>query len=72
MSDQNATVPQPSSTPQAHSSLGGLISIILIVALVIIGALYVWGQRIATTDIPEETNGPQPTQQVDNGAVQPI
>ena len=34
-------------------SWGALISIIIIVLMIIIGAFYAWGKRIAETNVPE-------------------
>lgn len=38
--------------PQKNASYGALISIVLILAIVVIGAFYVWGERIKEQRAP--------------------
>lgn len=58
--DQNQNTPTPtpitpSVEPKKPSSFGGTIAIVLILVLVVVGALYLWGERIAKAPAsPEE------------------
>jgi len=47
-------VPTPS-----QQSWGTIISIIIIVLMIIIGAFYAWGQRISQNNIPTESTTAQ-------------
>jgi hypothetical protein len=47
--------------PKPNASYGALISIILILAIVVVGAFYVWDQRVSQTG----QNVTLPTQTVD-------
>ncbi|MBP9816896.1 MAG: hypothetical protein KBD05_02610 [Candidatus Pacebacteria bacterium] len=46
-------------TPKAKSSVGTLITLLIIVAIIVIGAFYTWGERVAEdrqvppTELPE-------------------
>ena len=42
-------VPQPVLTvaPKKKSSIGGVIAIIVILGLIVLGALYAWGERVS-------------------------
>ncbi len=48
-----STVPFGTPSPKAQS-WGALISIIIIVLMIIIGAFYSWGKRIAEVNVPIE------------------
>jgi uncharacterized protein HemX len=39
--------PPPAPEPKKGNSWGAIISIVILLALVVFGALYVWGQRIS-------------------------
>ncbi len=41
-----------SLSKQKQASWGAIIIIVLILAMVVIGALYAWGQRVAETQTP--------------------
>lgn len=44
----NGTLTPPSQTPSTkQQSWGALISIVIIVLMIIVGAFYAWGKRIA-------------------------
>lgn len=50
----DTTTPSPMSpTPQKGGSLGGIIAILVILILVVVGALYFWGERVSQS--PEAT-----------------
>ncbi|MFH1178710.1 MAG: hypothetical protein V1711_03260 [bacterium] len=50
-SNSSPTVPSPMPSQKAQS-WGTLISIIIIVLMIIIGAFYAWGKRITEENIP--------------------
>ena len=65
----HSTPPVATANPQApkqSSSLGAIITILVIVAILVIGALYTWGQRVSEEQ-PQE-NGLLDNTQVDVGA----
>jgi cytoskeletal protein RodZ len=41
-----STMASTVSSPENHSSIGGVIGTIIIIALIILGGLYFWGKRI--------------------------
>ncbi|MFZ1987713.1 MAG: hypothetical protein WAV21_01625 [Minisyncoccia bacterium] len=41
---------------QKNASYGALISIVLILAIIVVGAFYTWGERIAKTKTPIDTS----------------
>jgi hypothetical protein len=45
--DDTKTSPSQNQTVHKNASWGAVISIVIILAMVIIGAFYAWGQRIA-------------------------
>lgn len=48
----------PSNTPsQKQQSWGVLISIVVIVLMIVIGAFYSWGKRIAEVNVPADSIG---------------
>lgn len=53
MSAASRTAPLGTPSPKAQS-WGALISIIIIVLMIVIGAFYSWGKRIAETNVPAE------------------
>jgi len=44
--------PAPPEVPKRDASYGALISIVLILAIIVVGAFYVWGQRIEQNSQP--------------------
>jgi hypothetical protein len=46
----------PASAPAKKAPLGGVIAIIVVLVLIVVGALYAWGERIAENGAqsPEE------------------
>lgn len=57
--DIQPSFPSAAPSPKAQS-WGALISIVIIVLMVTIGAFYAWGKRIAETKvIPSSTTTPQ-------------
>jgi heme/copper-type cytochrome/quinol oxidase subunit 2 len=64
--------PPPPVESRKKISVGAVIAAIVIVAGIVVGALYVWGQRVATTDTAEETKTEQPATGLTNGVPQPI
>lgn len=61
-SSSPAVTPSPSlpGVPSAKAqSWGTLISIIIIVLMIVIGAFYAWGQRIAQNQVPALPSTPQ-------------
>ena len=56
----NNEPPIPLGTPSPKAqSWGALISIVVIVLMIIIGAFYAWGKRIAETNVPPSTTSAQ-------------
>jgi hypothetical protein len=58
--------------PKPNASYGALISIVLILAIIVVGAVYVWGQRIEerakntqaqASSSTDSTSSPQAAQQ---------
>ena len=47
----------PVVTSRPRSSTGALVTLIVVVGVIIIGALYVWGEQVAETRVtpPEES-----------------
>ncbi|MEK7179877.1 MAG: hypothetical protein AAB706_00195 [Patescibacteria group bacterium] len=46
---QNSPIPpqeQPIQEPRTPSSMGALIGIIIVIAIIILGGMYFWGQRV--------------------------
>jgi len=50
-----ATPPSTSSKPARNASWGGVVGILLIVAVIILGAFYTWGERIAVQEAQRVT-----------------
>ena len=50
------TAPQPApQAPKPAPSYGGILAIVLVLALIVVGAFYVWGERISENGLtPEE------------------
>lgn len=50
------TAPQQTpETPKPAPSYGGVLAIVLVLALIVVGAFYIWGERISETGLtPEE------------------
>lgn len=51
----NEPLLSPGTPSPKAQSWGAFISIIIIVLMVIIGAFYAWGKRVAETNIPSST-----------------
>lgn len=53
-----------SQSPEEEKSIGSLIGIIIIIAIIVIGGLYFWGKQINDAQTPEEImNQPDPQAQ---------
>lgn len=61
--DQNvnpgSTTPPPAAAPQSMEpkkgpAYGSILGIILIVAVLVVGAFYVWGERLKMNEVPED------------------
>lgn len=52
-SERPSVPPLPGIPSRKAQSWGALISIVVIVLMVIVGAFYAWGKRISETNIPE-------------------
>lgn len=48
----------PAVSPKEKSSVGALVTLIIVVAVIVIGAFYVWGERVA------EDRGTPPVEEV--------
>lgn len=49
------TAPQPApEAPKPAPSYGGILAIVLVLALIVVGAFYVWGERISETGLTEQ------------------
>ena len=57
ISPPETTIPPAMPSPKAQS-WGALISIIVIVLMIIVGAFYAWGQRISEGNLPETSTTP--------------
>ena len=55
--DNEKTLPPGVPSPKAQS-WGVLISIVVIVLMVVVGAFYAWGKRIAQNNPPDTTTAP--------------
>ncbi len=56
--ENEPVLPPGTPSPQAQS-WGAFISIIVIVLMIIIGAFYAWGKRIADTTVPSSATTAQ-------------
>jgi len=52
--ETQSVTPSPMPSPKAQS-WGAVISIIIIVLMIIIGAFYAWGQRVSQNNVPFES-----------------
>lgn len=53
-SPETTAQPAPASLETRKHSYGGLIGILLIVGVIVFGAFYVWGERIALEEAASE------------------
>jgi hypothetical protein len=61
LNDSKSAVVPLHDTPHKNASYGALISIIIILAIVVVGAFYSWGKRIEQNTIPAPTIEEAPT-----------
>lgn len=52
--DAPVTVAHTTPASRQRSSVGGVLGIILVIGIVIVGAFYLWGERIAQNAPPTE------------------
>lgn len=56
--ENSSTFPPATPSPQ-EQSWGALLSIVVIVLMIVIGAFYAWDKRIAETNVPSSTTTAQ-------------
>ncbi len=49
---------EPPPAPPPNASVGAILSIIIILAMIIIGAFYTWGERISAQRAAQSANQP--------------
>ena len=58
----SATNPLPA--PKRESSIGPIIGIIIVIAVLLVGALYFWGQHLSKVDLQEGKPNEQPNEEM--------
>lgn len=63
-----SSVPGSAGVTENKSSIGGIVSTIIIIALIILGGLYFWGKQIEESRMQEDALGTQTADEVNTQA----